>query len=664
MNKINFTKTMVLLLSFMLIFSLAIIAIADVQPETGTVSVRVDAKPSGGWSKTDDLYVNVTPITTPDFGRCFGGWGNSTSFNTTISYTWGYGNQSHEFYENYTANYSIVSNGNSTIFNFPDIGENGKFSYYFRVFNISEGLYAIANCSNISILSSTYNFWIDTTVPSITLDRPRTNSTNGDVYFNATVIETNPNYCYLYVNGTGTDPVLNHTWNYLNNTVFETTKYYPDANYSYYIKCDDDAGNVKQSANKTFIVDSGIPTITEITANNSWSNTAATLLKFDVTDLNLQTCSLYANFSDAGSHTLILNQTNKTMKSGDDVTFKVGLSDTTYPTPYYYNVTCNDTFGHRIWLTGRAINVDTVAPSPANFTMPIARISTDHTPNITHFPSIENNFLTYALNFYTASTGVFYNQVNYSTTNMSYGTTFTTYLLSDVNYTFNLTTYDRAGNIGTTGKYNLSISYKTDSTCWKLYEDYNFCGILRNGWTNLGTIAAESKAQYVYKWNGSWVSYTAGSTTNYYENLTRGEVAVIYINSTGPYEWEDRKWSFNNTMTGSVLGALYLDNTTLKGSGYSLVSIAQNMTGVNFTQLETSITKQNYANGTHIQYLTYINNSVLGDSNNNQQYYPFRYGKNFNEVITIDFGEAMWWFNSNWTKKESVNWSRSIGGAG
>ncbi len=675
MNKRSQTKFVFSFIIFILIFGVSLLVVGDTQPETGTVSIDIDSKPGNGWTTSPTLYINVTPQITGDFGRSFGGWGNGSSFDMNISYTWGFGNQSGEFFENQTINYLAVPNGTTVQFNITELGEDGKFSYYITAYNWSEGPGTnYVNSSNISVRSSTHNFWVDSTNPVATLNWPLAytntagNFTTNSIKFNVTVIETNPILGYLYTNESGVY-MLNHTFVYTNNTESGEILIdnFPSGYITYFWNFTDIAGNMAYSANRTFFVDETAPTISTITENNSWSTTSATIIQANVTEAFKGGCELWGNFTSSGDTTFRLNQTNSSFISGEHVSFMVSVADTTYPTPYRYNITCFDSSGTPASLVGRAINVDTVAPPPANLTLLRGMRSTDHTPNITHDPSVENNFLVYSLNFYEAG-GDWYGQTN-SSNNNSHGIVFTTPLGSDTNYTYNITTIDRAGNIGQTEIYNASMDYMTDSTCWNQSEGYNFCGIIRNGFTEMGQIANETKAQYVYKWNGTWVIFATGSITNYHINFTRGEVAVVYINSTGPYEWEDRVWPYNYTVINTNMSA----NSSVIGSGYHLMSI-HNMSGINFTNYETSFQKQNWTDmiggtpqvdNTSIQRLAYINNSVLGDIYNDQQYFSWKFEKGYNNFITMDYGEAVWAYNGNYTVKGlNVYFNRSLGGFG
>ena len=183
MNKKSQIKLIIFSILFLCLFSIGIYAYSN------SLSIN-SLPPSNSWSTADDLYVNVT-ANYDNVNNACPQRGNITSYAINVSYTWGFGNQSGEFFENGT-NY-IVPNGSKVQFNFSDIGEQGNFNYYFNSYNWSEGLYA--NCSNISYTSDTYSFKVDTTSPSITLDRPRANlnSTDGEIYFNTTVVDNNPN---------------------------------------------------------------------------------------------------------------------------------------------------------------------------------------------------------------------------------------------------------------------------------------------------------------------------------------------------------------------------------------------------------------------------------------------------------------------------------------
>ena len=631
------TKFIFLGILFMLILAGVIYAL--------TVIHDVSPRPqSGAWATNGTLAINYT-LTLDNyqgFTPC-----NVTGFQVNLTAEWGAGSNG-VFVVNQT---SKIINGTTLQFNVTYVNDSPSdgWEYYISAYNLSS--MNNAGC-NISFQSPTYTFKVDLTNPSITLDRPKAgqNYTTNEIYVNFTTVESNPNVCYLYHNNSGSF-VQNWSWVYLNSVTQDYTIDNIGEGYTnYFIRCDDLSGRTSQSANRTIFVDTTGPTITAITGNNTWSITTLTVLKANVTDTNKQACVLWLN-GTAGQQELLNNMTNTTFTSGDDVSFSVRLADTTYPTPYYYNITCNDTSGQSVGLIGRAINVDSLKPSVVGITFPRYLRKSDYTPtiNFTTFTGgeVDTNFLTYSLSLFNTS-GTFIGQNNLTTENSSQ-ITFTTSLSADMNYTYNITIWDMAGNINTTEFLNNSFSYQHYSVCATLYLGYNYCGIIGTSNKTMSAVATETSAQYVYLYNTthSWVTYSAGSTTNQHVNITIGEVAVVYINSTAsPTYWEDRTW-------GATSPYNYRTNFNLtrrNNDGYRLISV-MNTTGYNFTQIELNYDNIYLANQLKNATLdfTYVNNSALSDALNNNTFIPFFYSWDINEAVTLDYGTAYWVYNYNTT---------------
>jgi hypothetical protein len=246
-------------------------------------------------------------------------------------------------------------------------------------------------------------------------------------------------------------------------------------------------------------------------------------------------------------------------------------------------------------------------------------------------------------------------------------------------YIWRVSSYDLAGNrrIALNG----SLSYTTDDVCYNLSQGYNYCGIIGETGVNitLETIASQSKAQIVYYWNNNltssgFISHTAGLSTNRYVNVTLGDVVVLYINTSGPFQWEDRIWGTNPPIVNYNFTA---HNT----SGYHLLSIQNSTELINFTRIWQSFTYQNFTlindSGIHetsnytMRYLSYSNNSKLGDPLNKNQLVPYQLMqsyKPYNSGVSMKYGEALWIFNVNYTSNVNATrfgnlyWNRSLGG--
>jgi|TARA_R100001530_G_scaffold2717_1_gene4355 hypothetical protein len=673
--------------SLLIVFFAALLFIGAVYAVSYTVSV--DNKPiSAAWSQTAILYSNITPQYNMQGDSCTqrtnvtGDGLSGTSYNVTMFAEFFEGGSDGVFVENITT-LAYIANGTINQYNITSVGESPAegWEYYWKFTNNSVITDYYANCSNISFTSDTYTFKVDTINPVVTVNWPPSYTTAGNfttnsITFNATAVETNPNNGALYTNESGTF-IENNSFSYTNDT--EAGNFvvdgFPDGYISYYWNFTDDSGRLGNSATTIFFVDATAPTLETVLANNSWSKTKSTAITYKPTDEFISECYLWLDTTQGGQ-TLVLNQTDSAIESGATNTFTVALEDTVYETPYYYTIGCVDSLGNAATnLSGYAVNVDSTFPTIPSLTIPLARYQSDRQPNITHLPSIENNFLTYALEMYNSS-GSFFGQVNDSTTNMSYGTIFASNLAWEMNYTYNMTVYDRAGNRNSTvfDVNNNTAWYAADETCAVLYEGYNYCGVIRDSTPalniTLGSIATETDAEIVYIFNNShsWVTYVAGSSTNQYYNVSRGEVIVAYINSTtSPSNWEERYWTWNTSMNNEVLGDYNLSRRN--NDGYQLVSLAMNFSRINFTELQISFENGDSPDGTwnadnNTQMLSYINNSALGDGNNNNTFVPFRMYWDINDGISLDYGEAWWVNNKNETIPGETVWNRTKGGAG
>lgn len=663
----------------------------------------------GTWVTTNrDLYINVTPTINTDYSN-FAICGadnaqvgaNITQYAINLSAEW-----VDQIYSNFTRNFTgHVVNGTTfqiNITNLPESDSQG-WKYYITLSNTTTMNYCGLNFTH---QSNTFIIKVDNSTPRITVDRPLpfANLTSDEVFFNATMFDRNPSTgtCQLFHNASGTH-VSNVTSFYTNNSVVSyTANNVPDGNYySYFWRCSDEAGNVNTTNNVTFHVDATSPTITLNTpANGSWVTSKTINFNFTVVDSNINYCTLYANFtndgnlwsSDASGNNGTLGLNGGTVKITSNIATENAINATVPEIAYsgggyLYALRCNDTFGRMVQSQNYTVFVDATAPNA--FAMNLAnRTSSDHTPNFTINFTSDINFDKYNLQI--ADDNAFTSVVrseNYSGNAALHGL-----VLSSSNklnasstarglntYVWRVAAYDLAGNRRLAS--NGSFSYTTDEVCANLSTGYNYCGIIGDFGVNktLSEVASESKAQNVYVWNNNltsagFISHTAGLSTNQYVNVTLGDVVVVYINSTGPYLWEDRVWGSSRIIDYNF--------TAHNTSGYHLVSIQNSTKAINFTDIWSSLMGQNITiindSGIHvtlndtIRYWSYSNNTKLGDPLNRNQFVPYNLlnvYKTYNAGVPMKYGEALWAYNINYTstyvnntKFAHVYWNRSLGG--
>ena len=131
-----------------------------------------------------------------------------------------------------------------------------------------------SNTTNENLSGGTLQYGVDTTSPSITINGPSDASwdTDGNVYFNNTIVDNNAAQCKLFTllnastNTTGnwankeTKTYANNTW--FNFTFGQTTNKWTENNtgvYKFYITCNDSAAQSTTTNNYTFYIDTIAP---------------------------------------------------------------------------------------------------------------------------------------------------------------------------------------------------------------------------------------------------------------------------------------------------------------------------------------------------------------------------------------------------------------------
>ncbi len=200
-------------------------------------------------------------------------------------------------------------------------------------------------------LTETRYFTVDTTNPFLTLYEPQNQSyTTDSLWINFTVSDTNLDACW-YTNDSGT---TNYTLSSCENTTYTASQ---DST-TIVIYANDTAGNLNNTNNVTFFVDSINPQIDfQLPTNNSGVSVNRNYIEINVT----------ASDSGSGLDTITIYLYNSSrdqieMNTSSISPFYInysGLSDGIY----YYNATANDTLNNENSTETRNITIDTTAPN-------------------------------------------------------------------------------------------------------------------------------------------------------------------------------------------------------------------------------------------------------------------------------------------------------------
>ena len=116
-----------------------------------------------------------------------------------------------------------------------------------------------------------------------------------------------------------------------------------------------DTSNNVGFASTSFTVNLDPPSISLGTPSSAFFNTTGVSFVYTPTDQDLQSCSLWGNFTGA----FALAQTNTTPASGSASSFLITLAEGAY----LWGVYCNDSNGHGAFSENRTATIDTTAPS-------------------------------------------------------------------------------------------------------------------------------------------------------------------------------------------------------------------------------------------------------------------------------------------------------------
>ncbi|MBI2451564.1 Ig-like domain repeat protein [Candidatus Pacearchaeota archaeon] len=321
--------------------------------------------------------------------------------------------------------------------------------YFHKGFNIrfTTTLDGGGGVENLWLDNINVSYTPDTTPPIVTINQPTppyVNISTSSVDFNVTIDENGDTARYTLDSGANNVTMQKNgqrDFNHTNSSI-------ADGLYTIRFYVNDTAGNLNDTANRTFTVDTTSPTANYVSpTENSGAARNRDYIEVNVT----------ASDSGVGLDSILIrlynssqNQINSstTTSSPNYINFS-GLSDGLY----FYNATANDTLNNKVDLTTRNITLDRTFPlisygvgtadDGANLTQSNIYVNVSVT---------ETNFanITFLLRNDTAT-------VNSTTfTTATYEINWTGLPLT--NYTYNVSIYDTAGNFNSTATRKINLS--------------------------------------------------------------------------------------------------------------------------------------------------------------------------------------------------------------
>lgn len=280
------------------------------------------------------------------------------------------------------------------------------------------------------------------TPPTIVLDEPAQDSIYGyntsiNLKYAVSDADSNLDKCWYVLNG-GASVNLASCGN--------TTINVPTGNNLIYVFANDTVGGVSNDS-ASFSVSIGAPSISlSSPSNGAYLNSKKVDFVFSATDPNLDSCSLWGNFTG----TYAFNQTLPEVKSGAGSTFSLDLNDGTY----IWSISCNDTGGLVSSTNNQTLHVDTTSPT-ASISQPSGTVSS-RTGIVLSVNVVDASPVSCVFSVYQgASLAVANTSVSCS------GGTFN--VSSDADYILYLYMNDSAGNTNSTSS-SFSVSTSTQSS--------------------------------------------------------------------------------------------------------------------------------------------------------------------------------------------------------
>ncbi len=244
-----------------------------------------------------------------------------------------------------------VQNATNTVFSVSGIPD-GTHTWYV----------ACRDRSNNMGSSATRSFTVDTTAPAVALNSPPSgallNYSTIAFSFTATDALSSTTSCALFRDGSQ----IGSNASVQRNTTTVISASTADGAHTWYVSCNDSAGNTGKSATSNFTVDTTAPAVTlNSPPSGALLNYSTIAFSFTATDALSSTtsCALFRDGSQIGSNASVQRNTTTI------------ISASTPDGAHTWYVSCNDSAGNTGTSATRNLTVDTTAPivslnSPAN----------------------------------------------------------------------------------------------------------------------------------------------------------------------------------------------------------------------------------------------------------------------------------------------------------
>ena len=371
------------------------------------------------------------------------------------------------------------------VYNFSQFLENNYYSWSVNCTD-TNGLKNSSETQYINITS------IDTDPPMITLNYPESDDfvSTQNIVFNYTAEDaTGLENCSLYINGEYNQ--TNYTIENLADNFF-TASGFDDGKYSWRVDCFDNATGHSLSQSKTFnlTVDLEDPLVSiSLPYNNSHLNYSNVVFTFTGSDLNLDYCALYGNFSGSFEE----KARNSTPNNGTSSTITTTISDGSYE----WNIFCFDKSGRvNEEVSNYTLFVDTIAPQYSGLSIePVSPTtyseSRTYKFNISWLDNIEINTVIFQSNF----TGeIVEEEINPISGNL-YSVNKTG--IAAGNYFYNWVANDTSANENSTGVQSYVINRSESSIRLEINGSEDNITINQNTLVNITTYLTNPSAGYV-----------------------------------------------------------------------------------------------------------------------------------------------------------------------
>ncbi len=328
-------------------------------------------------------------------------------------------------YTNSTILVNITSNGDNIWF-YNGTANETYTSPIYRTF--SQGTNTIIAYTNDSVgntNSTSITYFIDSIIPDLSIIQPSegaTFGTNTSLQLNFSAVDTNLQSCWYHIDSSNNITIPN-----CQNTTFNTSS----GSHTLYLYANDTLNN-KGLKTVNFTISIGAPSISiSSPSGGAYINTTNIQFIYTATDVDLQTCELWGNFTG----TFAKNQTNTTIISGQSSSFSLSIPDSSY----VWNIKCNDTLGNNAISGNRTLNIDTVFPTITLSEPSGTKTSRNNIPLT--FSASDANLQSCQYNLYRGSS------LEITNTTISCSSTTKTFNVTvDASFTLNLYANDSAGN--------------------------------------------------------------------------------------------------------------------------------------------------------------------------------------------------------------------------